>query len=151
MQTAGLAMLFYVIWLSLGPRLLIFDQIRERKFLPVTLLVALYLLISLLSTSKAAALDAELLMTGKSASSVAVTFTLADGVEPLPATDLLLVTIRNGHYFIVERQSVPPSLRPVAYAIPIRAVDDVRLQRVNDASVLTGINIVIGEETPASP
>lgn len=148
MQTAGFAMLFYVIWLSLGPRLFIFDQIRERKLLPVTLLVALYLLISLLSTSKSAAEDAELLMTGKSASSVAVTFTPAGGVAPLPAADLLLVTIRNGHYFVVERQPNPPSLRPVAYAIPIRAADAVRLQRVNDAAVLSGINIVIGEETP---
>jgi hypothetical protein len=147
-QTAGIAMLLYVIWLSLGPRLLIFDQIRARKFLPVMLLIALYLLISLLATSRSAAEDAELLMTGNSASSVAVTFTLANGVTPLRATDLLLVTIRNGHYFVVERQPVPPSLRPVAYAIPIRAVDEVRLQRVNDASTLSGINIVIGEETP---
>jgi hypothetical protein len=148
MQTAGLAMLFYVIWLSLGPRLFIFDQIRERKLLPVTLLVTLYLLISLLSTSRSANEDAELLMTGKSASSVAVTFTLAAEVTQLPASDLLLVTIRNGHYFVVERQPNPPSLRPVAYAIPIRAADAVRLQRVNDASVLSGFNIIIGEATP---
>ncbi len=148
MQTAGFAMLLYVIWLSLGPRLFIFDQIRARKLLPVTLLVALYLLISLLSTSKSANEDAELLMTGKSASSVAVTFTMASGVAPLPVPDFILVTIRNGHYFVVDRQPIPPSLRPVAYAIPIRAVDEVRLQRINDASTLSGINIVIGEETP---
>jgi hypothetical protein len=148
MQTAGVAMLIYVIWLSLGPRLLFFDQIRARKFLPVMLLIVLYLLISLLATSKSATEDAELLMTGTSASSVAVTFTLADGVTPLPAADLVLVTIRNGHYFVVERQPDPPSPRPVAYAIPIRAADAVRLQRVNDASVLSGFEITIGEETP---
>ena len=149
MQTTGVAMLLYVIWLSLGPRLLFFDQIRERRLLPVTLLIVLYLLISLLSTSRSATEDAELLMTGKSASSVAITFTLANGVTPLPAADLLLVTIRNGHYFVVERQPDPPSLRPVAYAIPIRAADEVRLQRVNDASGLSGIGIIIGEETPS--
>lgn len=149
LQTAGLAMLLYVIWLSLGPQLFIFDQIRARDLLPVTLLVTLYLLISLLSTSSSAAEDAELLMTGNSASSVAVTFTLAAGVTPLPTADLLLVTIRNGHYFVVERQPSPPSLRPVAYAIPIRAADEVRLQRVNDAAGLSGIEIRIAEETPA--
>jgi hypothetical protein len=71
-------------------------------------------------------------------------------VTPLPSSDLLLVTIRNGHYFVVERQPVPPSLRPVSYAIPIRAADAVRLQRVNDASVLSGIDITIGEETPTA-
>jgi hypothetical protein len=48
---------------------------------------------------------------------------------------LLLVTARNGNYYVVERQDVPPSRRPVAYAVPFISVDSARMQRVNEADV----------------
>jgi hypothetical protein len=134
MEVLGIALLGYVLWLSLGPRELLLAKLQQRALTPIVLLFVLYLLDALVATAHEAARDAELLMTGASESSVAVSFTTASGVQPLPGADLLLVTIRNGHYFVVERQPHPPSLRPIAYAIPVRAVDDVRMQRVNAAA-----------------
>jgi hypothetical protein len=150
-QTAAAALLVYSIWLSFGPREVFLDQLRQRKVLPMALIFVLYLLDALVSTSQSATSDAELLMTGTSAASVAVTFTPTTGVMSLPSSELLLVTIRNGHYFVVERQPNPPSARPVAYAIPFRAVDSIRMQRVNDAPTIPELHIILGESTPAAP
>ena len=59
---------------------------------------------------------------------------MSEGVrDTLPESDLLLITARNGSYYVVERQDTPPSRRPVAYVVPFDAVDSARTQRVNDA------------------
>src|SRR5688572_8665777 len=134
MGTFGSLLLFYVIWLSFGPRQVIIAQIRERKIIPIMLLAALYLLDALIATANGAAADAELLLTGAAESSIEIVFTMSEGVrDTLPSSELLLVTARNGNYYVVERQSVPPSRRPVAYVVPFDAVDSARMQRVNEA------------------
>jgi hypothetical protein len=134
MGSLGSLLLFYVIWLSFGPRQVILDQLRERKLIPIVLLSALYLLDALIATANGAAVDAELLMSGASDSSIEVVFTMATGVrDTLPASGLLLVTARNGNYYVVERQPSPPSRRPVAYVVPFDVVDSARTQRVNEA------------------
>ena len=134
MGTLGSLLLFYVIWLSFGPRQVILEQIRERKLIPIVLLSVLYLLDALIATANGAAVDAELLMSGESDSSIEVVFTMAAGVrDTLPSSALLLVTARNGNYYVVERQDSPPSRRPVAYVVPFDVVDSARTQRVNEA------------------
>jgi hypothetical protein len=136
METFGIILLFYVIWLSLGPRLNLLTQIRQHRVVPIALLFALYLFDALLATGHSAALDAELLMTGQSDSSVVVEFTLADDVrDTLPDTELLLVTTRLGNFYAVERQPTPPSPRPIAYVIPTGSVDSASLRRITDADV----------------
>ena len=136
MAGLGFLLLFYVIWLSLGPREVIISQIRQRKLIPIVLLAVLYLLDALIATANGAERDAELLMTGESESSIEVVFTLAEGVrDSLPDSGLLLVTTRNGNYYVVERQSIPPGRRPVAYVVPFDSVDSARTQRVNEADV----------------
>lgn len=63
-----------------------------------------------MATAHGAALDAELLMLGESDSSIEVEFTLVSGVDAeFPASGLILVTARNGNYYVVERQSFPPT------------------------------------------
>ena len=136
MGTLGSLLLFYVIWLSFGPRQVILDQIRERKLIPIVLLFALYMLDALIATANGAAADAELLLTGEADSSIEVVFTRTEGVrDTLPSSGLLLVTARNGNYYVVERQPSPPSGRPVAYAVPFDSVDSARTQRVNEADL----------------
>ena len=136
MGTTGLLLLFYVIWLSFGPREVILSQIRERKLIPIVLLSVLYLLDALIATANGAARDAELLLTGEAESSIEIDFTLAEEVrDTLPDSALLLVTARNGNYYVVERQEFPPSRRPVAYVVPFISVDSARMQRVNEADV----------------
>jgi hypothetical protein len=151
MSFCGTALAVYVLWLSLGPRRLLFAEIQRRQLVPIALLFALYLLDALVATAQSATIDAELMLTGASDSSMAVTFTLANGVQELPNTDLLLITIRNGHYFVVERQPDPPSLTPGAYAIPVRAVDAVYMERVNPANSLTGDFRITLFATPEAP
>jgi hypothetical protein len=134
MGTLGLLLLFYVIWLSFGPRQVIISQIRERKLIPIVLLATLYLLDALIATANGAAADAELLLTGEADASIEVVFTRTEGVrDTLPSSGLLLVTARNGNYYVVERQQAPPSRRPVAYVVPFDSVDSARTQRVNEA------------------
>lgn len=134
MGTFGSLLFFYVIWLSFGPRQTIIAQIRERKIIPIVLLVAMYLLDALIATANGAAVDAELLMSGEADSSIEVAFTMKEGVrDTLPSSGLLLVTARNGNYYVVERQKAPPSRRPVAYVVPFDSVDSARTQRVNEA------------------
>jgi hypothetical protein len=156
MGTLGSLLLFYVIWLSFGPRQTIISQIQERKLIPIALLAALYLLDALIATANGAAVDAELLMSGESDSSIEVVFTLTEGVrDSLPESGLILVTARNGNYYVVERQDTPPSRRPVAYVVPFDAVDSARTQRVNDADPALDeilINEIMNEfATPTAP
>src|SRR5215204_1619729 len=135
MANLGSLLVFYVIWLSFGPRQVIISQIRERKLIPIVLLFALYLLDALIATANGAAVDAELLISGASDSSIEVVFTRTEGVrDTLPSSGLLLVTARNGNYYVVERQPSPPSRRPVAYVVPFDSVDSARTQRVNEAN-----------------
>ena len=136
MATFGSFLFFYVIWLSFGPRDDIISQIRQRKLLPIVLLAALYLLDALIATANGAERDAELLLTGEADSSIEVVFTMTQGVhDTLPDAGLLLVTARNGNYYVVERQPIPPGRRPVAYVVPFDSVDSARTQRVNEADV----------------
>jgi hypothetical protein len=136
METFGVILFIYVIWLSLGPRLNLLTQIRLHRLVPIALIFTLYLLDALVATGHSAARDAELLMTGQSDSSVVVEFTLADDVRAtLPDKELLLVTTRLGNFYAVERQPLPPSPRPVTYVIPSGSVDSARTQRVADADV----------------
>jgi hypothetical protein len=136
MGTFGSLLFFYMIWLSFGPRQTIFSQIRERKIIPIALLASMYLLDALIATADGAAADAELLLTGEAESSIEVVFTMTEGVrDTLPSSGLLLVTARNGNYYVVERQPVPPSRRPVAYIVPFDSVDSARTQRVNEADL----------------
>jgi hypothetical protein len=154
MQIVGLALFLYILWLSFGPRRLIFSEIRQHKLIPIALLATLYLLDSLIATADSAERDAELLMTGDSDSSMTVSFTLADGVRAtLPDGELILITNRNSNFYVVERQPFPPSGRPVTYVIPDSAVDLARVQRLNATqSEETGITIIIGEDaTPGVP
>ena len=135
MGTFGSLLLFYMIWLSFGPRQVILTQIQERKLIPIVLLAALYLLDALIATANGAVGDAELLLTGAADSSIEVVFTRTQGVrDTLPSSGLLLVTARNGNYYVVERQDSPPSRRPVAYVVPFDSVDSARTQRVNDSN-----------------
>jgi hypothetical protein len=134
MSSLGTLLIVYVIWLSFGLRDDIISQIRQHKIIPIALLFALYLLDALVATAEGAALDAEFLMTGQADGSIAVEFTWAEGRPDLVmATDLVLVLQRGGNYYVVERQEVSPSRRPVAYAIPIDAVDAIRMQRINES------------------
>jgi hypothetical protein len=136
MGTFGFITLIYLIWLSFGPRDVILNQIRNWKIVPIALLFALYLLDALIATAHRATLDAELLMTGVSDASVAATFTPVSGADtPLPEGDLILVTARNGNFFVVEQQSYPPSERPISYAIPFSRVSSIQTQRINPATV----------------
>jgi hypothetical protein len=156
MGTLGSLLFFYVIWLSFGPRQTIIAQIRERKIVPIVLLAAMYLLDALIATANGAAVDAELLMSGEADSSIEVAFTMKDGVrDTLPSSGLILVTARNGNFYVVERQNTPPSRRPVAYVIPFDAVDSARTQRVNDADPALDeilINEIMNEfATPTAP
>jgi len=135
MANLGSLLVFYVIWLSFGPRQVIISQIRQRKLIPIVLLAALYLLDALIATANGAAADAELLLTGDADSSIEVVFTMTEGVrDTLPSSGLLLVTARNGNYYVIERQDSPPSGRPVAYVVPFDSVDSARTQRVNEAN-----------------
>jgi hypothetical protein len=155
MGTFGSLLFFYVIWLSFGPRQTIIAQIQERKIVPIVLLAAMYLLDALIATANGAAVDAELLMSGEADSSIEVAFTMKDGVRDTLPSGLILVTARNGNYYVVEHQDTPPSRRPVAYVVPFDAVDSARTQRVNDADPALDqilINEIMNEfATPTAP
>jgi hypothetical protein len=129
-------LVIYVIWLSFGPRDTILAQVRQRKLVPIVLLVLLYLFDALISTATGAASDAELLMMGDSNASIVIEFALAEGAQgTLPDTELIWVITRNASYYVVERQEYPPSGAPVAYAVPNASIKTVRMQRVNAANV----------------
>jgi hypothetical protein len=150
MGTLGTMLVVYVIWLSFGPCEDIISQVRAHKIIPIALLFGLYLLDALVATADGAEYDAELLMTGLADASIAIDFIWAEGMRaPLSATDLILVTTRNASYYVVEREEYPPSGRPVAYAVPIDAVDAAQMQRINavDLELETLMEELIGTPT----
>jgi hypothetical protein len=155
MGTVAALLLFYLIWLSFGPRQTLVSQLRAHKLIPIALVFALYLLDALVSTANGASFDAELLMTGEADSSIEIHFRLKNEArDTLPDSGLILVTARNGSYYVVERQPIPPSGRPVSYAVPFGMVRTVRTQRVNEADPeLEDVMIEIMEEigTPTPP
>jgi hypothetical protein len=130
MQVVGLALLVYVLWLSLSQRKFLLAELRKHHNVPMALVITIVLLGALVNTADRARTNAERLMTGASDTSLAVTFTMADG-RSQPGENLILVAMRNSHYFVVERQPDPPDLTPRAFAVPYRAVESVELERIN--------------------
>ncbi|MFT4039619.1 MAG: hypothetical protein QM692_15655 [Thermomicrobiales bacterium] len=133
MQFMAFALLVFVLWLSLGPGKYLLVELKLRKTVPVTLISAVFLLGALVNTADRARANAERLMTGASDASMSVTFTMVREVDAPPGNDLILVAMRNSHYFVVQRQPDPPSFTPRAYAIPFRSVNAVALERINPA------------------
>ena len=135
MQIFGGLLLVYVFWLSFGARRDILSELRRHRWVPIVLLGMLYLLDALIASAHGAAQDAELLMTGNSSSSLAITFDDPSGeLADLEQKDLLLVIARNGIFYVVERQPYPASTQPVAYLIPGDQVANARVQRVAPAT-----------------
>ncbi len=132
MQVVAFALVVYVVWLSLSARRFLLAELKQHHTVPLVLVAAIMLLGALISTADRARANAERLMTGASDTSLIVTFTMADHGSP-PGSALILVAMRNSHYFVVERQPDPPSLTPRAFAVPYRSVDSVELERVNPA------------------
>lgn len=132
MQVVAAALLVYVVWLGVARRAFLLAELRLPRILPLALMAAIILLGALINTADRARANAERLMTGASDTSLLVHFTMADD-RPPPADALVFVTLRNSHYFVVERQPDPPSLTPRAFAVPFRAVDSVEFERVNAA------------------
>lgn len=134
-------LVIYVIWLSLGPRQSIFSQLRQRKIVPLALVGIAYLTSALITTADAGSQAAELFLLGNSDTSLAIEFAIRDDAPaPLPETELLLVVARNSNYFVVERQSYPPSGRPISYIVPFDAVEFAHVQRLNPAPVMLDEN-----------
>lgn len=131
MQFTGVVLLLYVAWLSLGTGRYLLVELKLRKIVPVSLISALFLLGALVNTADRARANAERLMTGASDTSLLVTFTMMHEEAPPPGDELILVAMRNSHYFVIERQPDPPSRTPRAFAVPYRSVDSVELQRIN--------------------
>jgi hypothetical protein len=150
MQAVGLAVLVYVVWLSLAKRAFLLSELKAHHTVPVVLVVAIILLGALVNTAERARINAERLMTGASDTSLAITLTMADD-RPLPGADLVLVAMRNGHYFVVEHQPDPPSLTPRAYAVPYRSVDSVELERINPAPPADKGFVITGDEFATFP
>lgn len=131
MQVFGGMLLVYVFWLSFSARRDILGELRRHRWVPIALLGMLYLLDALIASAHGAAQDAELLMSGLSASSLAITFDDPSGeLADLEQKDLLLVIARNGIFYVVERQPYPASTQPVSYMIPGDQVANARVQRV---------------------
>lgn len=136
MQVFGGLLFFYVIWLSFSARRDILTELKRHRWAPIALLGMLYLLDALISSAHGAAQDAELLMSGFSASSLAITFDDPSGqLASLEQKELLLVIARNGIFYVVERQPYPASTQPVAYMIPGDQVVNARVQRVVPADL----------------
>jgi hypothetical protein len=135
MQVFGGLLFFYVIWLSFSARRDVLGELRHRRWMPIVLLGMLYLLDALIASAHGAAQDAELLMSGYSASSMAITFDDPTGeLDDLAQKELLLVITRNGMFYVVERQPYPASAQPVAYMIPGDQIVKARVQRVVPAT-----------------
>lgn len=149
LDSAGLILFIYVIWLGWSQRAFIVSEIRARKLVPIALVFAVYLLTALASTAGAATLAAELLLTGASDASMEITFTMREGVaDPFAEKELILVIVRFGDFYVVERQPVPPSQRPTAYIVPDAAVDVATVRRLNDADANLGDVMVDALEEP---
>ena len=136
MQVFGGILLIYVFWLSFSARRDILGEIRRHKWVPIALLGMLYLLDALIASAHGAAQDAELLMSGFSSSSLAITFDDPTGeLDDLAQKELLLVIARNGIFYVVERQPFPAGAQPVAYMIPGDQIVNARVQRVVPADL----------------
>ncbi len=135
MQVFGSLLLVYVLWLSFSARRDILSELRRHRWVPIVLLGMLYLLDALISSAHGAAQDAELLMSGFSSSSLAITFDDPSGeLADLEQKELLLVIARNGIFYVVERQPYPASTQPVSYMIPVAQIANARVQRVVPAT-----------------
>jgi hypothetical protein len=86
------------------------SEVRARKLVPTALVFLVYLLSALVATGFVAELAAVELPTGASDTSLRVEFVTEPGVLPeLADKELILVTTRNGAYFVVEREPFPPA------------------------------------------
>ena len=131
---AGLVLLLYALWLGWSQRDDIVSRIRARAVVPVTLVAIVYLLTVLVQSAVNATVAAELLMTGISDNSMLVVFTPKfDETTTIADRDLILVTKRSSAFYVVERQPIPPSGRPIAYVIPVSSVERAEIRRVNEA------------------
>jgi hypothetical protein len=144
---ASLVLLLYAIWLGWSQRQLLVMQIRARKLLPIFLLGGVFLLNAMVSTATVATLAAEQLLTGTADDSMGVVFTLQPGVaDPLAGKELILVTARNGSYYVVERQPEPPSGTPRSFMVPLGSVQMAEVHRLHDAN-RTFLDTVLDEAT----
>jgi hypothetical protein len=129
----GLALLGYAVWLGWSQRRLLVNEIRARKLVPIALVFLAYLLSALVTTGVVAELAAADLLTGDSDASLRVEFVTKPGVLPeLEGKELILVTARNGAYYVVEREPSPPSRQPTSYVVPFTSVDAARVGRFSD-------------------
>lgn len=95
----------------------------------VALVFVAYLLSALSTTGAAAELAALDLLTRASPASLRITFITQPGVLPeLAGKDLILVTARNGAYYVVEREPSPPGPWATSYAISVASVEGVRVR-----------------------
>lgn len=136
LATTVLVLVAYGVWISLGPRRTFFAELRKRRVIPIALLLLAYLTSSLIDTADAASQAARTFLVGMSDNSLVIDFTMRPDRDQLATdADLLLVTVSNGNYFVVERQPDPPSLRPRSYMVPMASVDFVTVQRAIDADM----------------
>ena len=127
---AGLALLGYVVWLGWSQRRFLVHEIRARKLVPIALVFLAYLLSALVTTGVVAELAAVELLTGDADASLRVEFVTKPGMLPeLAGRELILVTTRNGAYYVVEREPSPPSQQPTSYVVPFTSVDAARVDR----------------------
>jgi hypothetical protein len=127
---AGVVLLGYVVWLGWSQCRFLVAEVRARKLVPIVLVFLVYLLSALAATGIVAELAAVDVLTGASDASLRVEFVTKPGVLPeLADKELILVTTRNGAYFVVEREPFPPSQQPTSYVVPLTAVDAARVRR----------------------
>jgi hypothetical protein len=130
---AGLVLLGYVVWLGWSQRRFLVSEVRGRKLAPIALVFLVYLLSALAATGIVAELAAVDLLTGDSSASLRVEFVTQPGVLPEVAEqELILVTARNGAYYVVVREPSPPSPWATSYVVPFTAVEAARVHRFND-------------------
>jgi hypothetical protein len=126
---AGLVLFGFVIWLGWSQRRFLVSEIRARKLVPIALVFLVYLLSALATTGIVAEIAAVDLLTGASDASLRVEFVTKPGVLPeLAGKELILVSTRNGAYYVVEREPFPPSQQPTSYVVPLTAVDAARVR-----------------------
>ncbi len=131
---AAFILLVYAIWLGWSQRASIVTLVRARRVLPIALVFLVYLLNALASTSVVAENAATLHMTGASDNSMGIVLTPKTGDTPAwGSRDLVLVTLRQSTYFVVELQPMPPGQRPTSWMIPAASVEAARVHRLNDA------------------
>ena len=133
---AGLVLLGYVVWLGWSQRRFLVNEVRSRKLTPIALVFLAYLLSALATTGVVAELAAVELLTGASEASLRVEFVTKPDVLPeLAGKELILVTTRNGAYYVVEREPSPPSQQPTSYVVPLTAVEAARVRRFSDDEI----------------